>query len=81
VTKIKPVQTNHDPRIDVRCHILEAVMQTNECDLEELVRASPSFTWNQVFLEVDRLSRTGELRLLPKGKGQYSVRLPLETAV
>jgi hypothetical protein len=77
----KPAHITHDPHTDVRCHILEAVMQTNECDLEELVRVSPSFTWNQVFLEVDRLSRTGELCLLPKGKGQYAVRLPLQPAV
>jgi hypothetical protein len=72
----KSSQIYHDPHVDVRYHILEAVRHENECDLEELVRVCPSCTWNQVFLEVDRLSRTGELRLLPKGHGLYAVRLP-----
>jgi len=72
----KSSQIYHDPHADVRYHILEAIRHENECDLEELVRVCPSCTWNQVFLEVDRLSRTGELRLLPKGNGLYAVRLP-----
>ena len=73
----KSSQIHQDPRTDVRDHIFEAVRRENECDLEELVRVCSSCTWNQVFLEVDRLSRTGELRLLPKGNGFYAVRLPL----
>jgi hypothetical protein len=68
-------QIHHDSHTDVRSHILETVRRENECDLEELVRACPSCTWNQVFLEVDCLSRTGKLRLLRKGYGLYSVRL------
>jgi hypothetical protein len=70
-----------DSTTDVRGHILEAVRHRSECDLEDLVRASPSYTWNQVFMEVDRLSRTGELRLFPKGRGRYTVRLPLHVAI
>jgi hypothetical protein len=69
------------PAPDVRRHILAAVRDTSECDLEELVRVCPSYTWNQVFMEVDRLSRTGELRLLSKGRGRYTVGLPLQAAV
>lgn len=71
---------HHDPRADVRYHILEAVRRENEYDLEELVRVCPSFTWNQVFLEVDHLSRTGTLRLLRKSNGLYAVRLPSSPA-
>ena len=66
----------HSPHADVSFHILEAVRRENEYDLEELVRVCSSFTWNQVFLEVDRLSRNGKLRLLRKGNGMYAVRLP-----
>lgn len=66
----------HHPHSDVGFHILEAVRRKSEYDLEELVRVCSSFTWNQVFLEVDRLSRTGKLRLLRKSNGMYSVRLP-----
>ena len=73
-------QIHHDPHTDVRVHILEAIRRTYECDLEELVRVCSSYTWNQVFLEVDRLSRTGELQLLRKSNGLYAVRLPLQPA-
>lgn len=61
---------------EVRRHIFDALRRKRECDLEELVRGCSSFTWNQVFLEVDRLSRTGEVRLLPRKGGVYAVRLP-----
>ena len=44
--------------------------------MEELLQACDSYTWNQVFLEVDRLSRSGELCLLYKKDGDYAVRLP-----
>jgi len=60
-------------RNDVRTHILDALRRKAECDLEELVGRCPSLTWNQVFLEVDRLSRTGELRLMPRRAGVYAV--------
>lgn len=36
------------------------------------------FTWNQVFLEVDRLSRAGHLRLALIGPGRYAVELPTD---
>ena len=64
------------PGLDIRNWILETVRRSQVCEMEQLVRACPSYTWNQVFLEVDRLSRTGELRLLPKRAGVYAVTLP-----
>jgi hypothetical protein len=64
-------------RADVRARILAALRRNQyECDMEELVRACSSCTWNQVFLEVDRLTRTGELRLVSRGRGVYAVQLP-----
>jgi hypothetical protein len=61
---------------DVRRHIFDALRRKRECDLEELVLSCSSLTWNQVFLEIDRLSRTGEVRLVPRKAGVYAVRLP-----
>jgi len=61
---------------DIADRIFETVRRTQVCEMEDLVRACSSYTWNQVFLEVDRLSRTGELRLLPKQGGTYAVTLP-----
>jgi len=41
-----------------------------------LVLSVPELTWNQVFLEVDRLSRTGQVRMTAMGKGTYTIWLP-----
>lgn len=35
----------------------------SECPLEEVVGLCPELTWNQVFLAVDYLSRTGQIRV------------------
>ena len=51
--------------------ILETVSQMPGCLLEEVVVACPDLSWNQVFLEVDRLSREGRICLTPKGTGRY----------
>jgi len=55
--------------------ILDVVRQVPDCTLDELTRNCPDLPWNQIFLEVDRLSRSGELRLTSKGVGNYTVRL------
>jgi len=34
-----------------------------ECPLEEIMDLCPDITWNQVFLAIDHLSRTGQIRL------------------
>ena len=64
------------PPTDIRHQILDAVGRKYECDLDELVQVCPRFTWNQLFLEMDRLSRTDELRVLLKKSGVYRVSLP-----
>ncbi|TAJ26847.1 MAG: hypothetical protein EPO64_05955 [Nitrospirae bacterium] len=60
------------PRVADR--IIEAVSLKPGCLLEDLVLDCLDLTWNQVFMEVDRLSRTGQLRLQQERPGQYSVR-------
>ncbi|MBA2484753.1 MAG: hypothetical protein H0V35_01395 [Nitrospira sp.] len=57
--------------------ILETIRRKKPRDLEALVRACPQFTWNQVFLGVDRLSKTGDIRLASSAPGQYAVSLPM----
>jgi len=56
--------------------ILEVVRRAPGCQLDELERSLPGLTWNQVFLEVDRMSRTGRVRVMSMGDGIYTVRLP-----
>ena len=56
--------------------VMEIVLRSPGCDLEELVLECPGLTWNQVFLAVDRLSRSGELILVSRGRGTYTVTFP-----
>ena len=56
--------------------ILDAVHGAPGCQLDDLVLRVPELSWNQVFLEVDRLSRTGQVRVTALGKGTYTIWLP-----
>ena len=55
--------------------IVEAVRRVPDCTLDEIVRSLPDLGWAEVFLEVDRLSRSGRLQLAKRGLGSYTVRL------
>ena len=61
---------------DLRKRIFRIVRKHKMCDLDELILECTSFSWTEVFLEVDQLSRSGELRLLCKKTGEYTVTLP-----
>ena len=63
-------------QIGLSYQVLRILMRKKTCDLDELLQECTSYTWTQVFLEVDRMSRTGELRLVSKKAGEYSVTLP-----
>jgi hypothetical protein len=67
-------------RPNIRVQILDVLKRRSSFEMEELVDLCHSFTWNQIFLEVDRLSRTGEVRLVPRGAGVYAVTLPQQRA-
>lgn len=56
--------------------IIDIVQKTHACDLEEVMRHCTNLTWNQVFLAVDRLSRSGEIMLMPRGRGMYTLTFP-----
>jgi hypothetical protein len=56
--------------------ILKVVRRSPGCLLDDLECSCPGLTWNQVFLEVDRLSRTGQVRVQSKGEGIYTLTLP-----
>jgi uncharacterized membrane protein len=55
--------------------ILDAIRRKPGSEVEELLKEYPALTWNQVFLELDRLSRQGTVRLMRKGRGEYVVLL------
>lgn len=56
-----------------RNHIMEVIIRSPGSQLEEVVFECPDLTWNQVFCELDRLSRAGQVQLTTKGPGFYAV--------
>jgi hypothetical protein len=61
---------------DLRKQVLRIVRKQKVCDLDELILECTSYSWTDVFLEVDELSRSGQLRLISKEAGEYTVTLP-----
>jgi len=61
---------------DIEFAILEELSQEGPCTMDELVRRLSSFTWNQVFAVVDRLSRQGKLLIQSKRRFEYEVSVP-----
>jgi hypothetical protein len=43
------------------------------CPLEEIMELCPELTWNQVFLAIDHLSRTGQVRVMIDVGKTYTV--------
>lgn len=58
--------------------ILEEVRRAPDCELDALVLSLPDVTWQDVLLEVHRLSATGQVQLSPWGAGIYTVRVTSE---
>ncbi|MEY4704692.1 MAG: hypothetical protein RL042_888 [Nitrospirota bacterium] len=56
--------------------VIGILQKAQVCDLEDVTRQCTGFTWNQVFLAVDHLSRNGEILLRPTGRGTYMVTFP-----
>ena len=55
--------------------IFEELARVGSCSLEELNERLPSYSWNQVFSEVDRLSRKGAITLQRSRSFDYSISL------
>lgn len=62
--------------LPVTDRILGAVKHSHGCDLDTLASHLPELTWNQVFLEIDRLSRKGEVQVTFGTGGSYMIRIP-----
>lgn len=65
--------TSHPP---VTQRILGEVKRMHGCDLDTLAQSLPELSWNQVFLEIDRLSRQGQVLVTFGSGGRYMIRLP-----
>ena len=53
--------------------IIERIAHHPGCGLDDVVTFCPELTWNQIFLEVDRLSRDGILKLAVAGTSRYTI--------
>jgi hypothetical protein len=62
--------------LDLRAIIVNTLVDEGECWLETLLAICSDFTWNQVILEIDRMSRIGQIVLTCHGFGEYRVSLP-----
>lgn len=60
----------------VEDQVIDMLHKAHACGIEEITRQCANLTWNQVFLAVDRLSRSGEITLVPRGRGMYTVTFP-----
>ena len=58
--------------------IVESIAHHPGCCLDDLVTLCPELTWNQIFFEVDRLSRGGLLKPAMVEHGRYTVVVPPE---
>jgi len=63
----------HSPVTD---RVLGTVQRTHGCDLDTLTNSLSDLSWGQVFLEVDRLSREGQVLVTLGTGGRYMIRLP-----
>ena len=54
-------------QLTVTDRIIQMVRSTPDCSLEELTHNLSDLSWSEVFLEVDRLSRSGQLILTRSG--------------
>jgi hypothetical protein len=59
---------------EVGRRVMEVVIRSPGWDLEEVMMECAGLTWNQVFLEVDRLSPERYVTLQLDERGHYSVR-------
>lgn len=60
---------------DLSAILLEIVEQNPDCDVDEVAARCPQATWNQVFLTLDHLCRSGQVSIRQQGPGRYKVDL------
>ena len=61
---------------EIRRRIVSVIESAIECDLDTLVSRCGDFSWGQIFLEVDNMSRLGVIRLTRSADGRYCLGLP-----
>ena len=65
---------------DVEAAIIEELERRGPCTMDELLQALPGYSWNQLFMTVDRLSRTARVRLQRPTRLEYQVSVASHSA-
>ncbi|MFM8552545.1 MAG: hypothetical protein ACKOCD_09635 [Nitrospiraceae bacterium] len=74
-TMARRSQTEPEPASRVEQRLLTTLRVQGEQTMEQLASVLPTVSWSQVFLAVDRLSRSGLVSLRRDGGCRYSVSL------
>lgn len=61
---------------DIDERIVELIGSMPGCKIDDIVNKASDLTWNQVFTEIDRLSRTGRVLVTLRRRGEYLLTLP-----
>ncbi len=61
------------PQRPITDRILELLRGSPDCDFEALVARYPEFTSTELYVEVARLSRTGQV-IITRGVGIFTIR-------
>ena len=61
--------------------VMEIVLRSPGCHIEDILHECPGLTWNQVFLAIDYLSRAGEIRVTLDGERTYRIQAHYDTPV
>ena len=57
--------------------VLTRVIETGSCSIDELVSQLTIYSWNEIFLTVDRMSRDGRLVLHRPSSGSIQITMPM----
>ncbi len=55
--------------------VVETLQKSGPCCLDDIVTCLPNFSWGEVFVAVDRMSRDGRVSLRQLGYSTYQITL------
>jgi len=76
--QITPAPHNNgrsDAMMPIEEAIIEKLRRTGPCYLDEVVMYLPNFSWGEIFIAVDRMSRDERLLLRKHGCSDYQIAL------
>ena len=59
----------------IEAAIVETLRRSGPCCLDDVVTSLPSFSWREVFVAIDRMSRNGRVLLHQVGYSTYQIAL------